>query len=99
MTEWPQARIDRAVRPTEEQRAKLDRLKDAAAQAADELKASCPTELPDTPPARLGAVAKRIDAMLKSVQTVRAALNEFYASLSDEQKAQFNAVGQARATR
>lgn len=98
VTEWPQERIDRAVRPTEEQRAKLDRLKDAAAQASDMLKASCPTELPDTPPARLGAVAKRIDAMLQSVQIVRAALNDFYSSLNDEQKAQFNTIGQARAS-
>jgi hypothetical protein len=33
------------------------------------------------------------------VQTVRAPLNDFYGSLSDEQKAQFNATGRTRPAR
>ena len=37
--------------------------------------------------------------MLQAVKTVRAALDDFYASLSDEQKAQFNVIGQPRAAR
>jgi hypothetical protein len=31
--------------------------------------------------------------MLQAVQTVRAALSDFYDSLSDEQKARFNGMG------
>ncbi len=99
VTEWPQAQIEQAVWPTEAQRASLVRLKDAAATAADMLKSTCPSELPATPSARLAAVSDRINAMLHAVRTVRAALNEFYGSLSDEQKAQFNTIGQARASR
>jgi hypothetical protein len=76
------------VSPTDAQRARLDALKSAGDRAADLLKASCPSEEPLTPPARLAAVAKRLDAMLEAVKMVRTELNGFYNSLSDEQKAQ-----------
>ena len=42
------------------------------------------------------ASTKRLDTMLQAVKTVRTALNGFYNSLSDEQKAQFDAVGPQR---
>jgi hypothetical protein len=96
-TQWPTAQIESAVRPNEAQRARLAALQNAAAQAAEQLAASCPTEMPITPPARLDAVAKRLDAMLQAVKNVRAALNDFYGLLNDEQKAQFNLIGQPRA--
>ena len=48
-----------------------------------------------TPPARLEAVGKRLDTMLQAVKTVRAALDDFYGKLTDEQKAQFEAIGPA----
>jgi uncharacterized protein YjbI with pentapeptide repeats len=89
---WPQQQIEKAVQPNEGQRALLDRLKDAGAKAADTLKASCPAEPPATPPARLAAMAARLDAMLQGVQLVHQALNDFYGSLTDEQKAQFNGI-------
>jgi hypothetical protein len=95
-TEWPEARIEATVRPTEEQQAKLKALQDAAAQAAQQLAASCPAELPTTPPARLAAISKRLDVMLGAVKTVRGALDDLYSGLSDEQKAQFNRIGQSR---
>jgi len=41
-------------------------------------------------------VAKRLDVMLTAVKSVRSALNDFYDTLSDEQKAQFNAIGRSR---
>ena len=49
-----------------------------------------------TPPARLAAIGKRLDTMLQAVKQVRAALEDFYATLSDEQKAQFEAIGPRR---
>jgi hypothetical protein len=52
-----------------------------------------------TPPARIAAVANRLDVMLRAVKGVRAALNDFYALLNDEQKAQFNLIGQPRTAR
>ena len=39
----------------------------------------------------------RVQAMLQAVQTVRPALDKFYASLSDEQKERFNALDQGTA--
>ena len=96
VTEWPTADIDRAVRPTEAQRASLVALQNATTKAADMLRASCPTDIPLTPPARLAAVGKRLDTMLQAVKTVSAALNDFYGMLNDEQKARFEAIGPQR---
>ena len=92
--QWPQADIEKVVLPSPEQQVKLDALKDATAKAADLIAASCPGELPMTPPARLREIAKRLAAMLEAIKTVRPALQDFYASLNDEQKAQFNVIGQ-----
>jgi hypothetical protein len=58
----------------------------------DILKAGCPNDLPSTPTGRLAAMESRLQVMLQAVQTVRPALNRFYQSLNDEQKARFNAV-------
>jgi len=96
VTQWPTADIDQAVRPTEAQRASLVALQNATTKAADMLKASCLTDDPLTPPARLAAVGARLDAMLQAVKTVRSALNDFYGSLSDEQKLRFEAIGPQR---
>ncbi len=96
--EWPTAQIDQTVRPTDAQRASLVALQNATTQAADLLKASCLTSDPLTPPARLAAVGKRLDSMLQAVKMVSSALNDFYGTLSDEQKARFEAIGPQRTT-
>jgi hypothetical protein len=95
--DWPTAEIEARLHLNEVLRASLVTLKDASAKAADMLKASCPATDPITPPARLEAIANRLDTMLQAVKTVRAALDDFYGKLSDEQKAQFEAIGPARA--
>jgi LTXXQ motif family protein len=95
-TDWPGAEIDATVHPTDAQRASLAALQDASAKAADMLKASCQIDAAATPPARLAAVGKRLDVMLQAVTTVRTALDDFYGKLSDEQKAQFEAIGPGR---
>jgi hypothetical protein len=81
------------VAPNAQQRDAFDDLKKAAKDAADQLQTSCPTQLPQTPVARLDAVAKRLTAMMDAMKTVRPKLETFYASLSDEQKAKFNTMG------
>jgi hypothetical protein len=93
---WPAAEIDARLHPTDDQRASLTALQDATAKAADTLKASCQPSDAITPPARLDAVAKRLNAMLEAVKTVRTALDDFYGKLTDEQKAQFEAIGPRR---
>ena len=61
------------------------------------LEASCPTEMPATPLARLSAIEQRLQTILAAIETVRGPLNAFYDSLSDEQKAQFNMIGRTAA--
>jgi len=94
--QWPTGEIEARLRPTDTQRASLETLQDASAKAADMLKASCQADDAITPPARLAAVGKRLDTMLQAVKLVGAALEDFYATLSDEQKAQFEAIGPRR---
>jgi len=95
-TDWPAAEIEARVHPTEAQRASFAALKDASARARDMLKASCKPDAALTPPARLAAVGERLDSMLESVEIVRAALDDLYGDLTDEQKAQFEAIGPGR---
>ena len=93
LTDWPIERIAQTVEPNDAQRAVLDELKAATAQALDILKAACPAALPSTPTGRIEAMHQRLDAMLQAVRTVRPVVEKFYQSLNDEQKARYNALG------
>jgi hypothetical protein len=93
MTNWLFVKIETVIKPTAEQRALLDQLKTAATQAADGLKAACPRDTALTPTGRLQAMLDRLEAALNASHTVHAPLITLYGSLSDEQKAQFDAVG------
>ncbi len=92
LTDWPIEQISEVVEPTGAQRLALAELRAANASAIDILKAGCPKDLPSTPTGRLAAMERRLEVMLQAVQTVRPALDLFYQSLSDEQKARFNAI-------
>jgi hypothetical protein len=98
-TQLPAQRVEQVVKPTQKQLDVFDRLKVASAQAANQLQESCPTQLPQTPLDRFDAVSKRLVAMLRAIDTVRPALADFYASLSDEQKARFNTLGPPNTSR
>jgi hypothetical protein len=89
--------IDEIVQPTEAQRSKYDDLRQAASKAREEAANGCNAEVPITPTGRLEAIQARLDAVLRAVRTLRPALDAFYESLSDEQKAHFNQmVGEPR---
>ena len=92
LTEWPIEQIAQAVEPTDAQRAALGNLRTATAKALDVLKTACPNDLPSTPTGRIAAMQKRLGVMLLAVRTVRAAIEAFYQTLSDEQKARFKAI-------
>ena len=98
VTDFPIARIRKIVRPSPDQAAALDELSAAAAQANAIVKASCPTAIPLTPVARLDTVEQRLEAMIQAVQIVRGPLEKFYASLNDQQKQRFEAMGNAGRT-
>ena len=95
--QWPAAEIEARLHPNDAQRAALKVLQDAYAGAVDILNDACQPEDATTLPIRLDAVDGRLDAMQQAVHLVSAALEDFYATLSDEQKAQFEAIGQKRA--
>ncbi len=91
--DWPTSQIQHTVHPTPAQQTALNALQDAAGKARDILEASCPSQMPVTPLARLSAIEQRLQTILAAVETVRGPLIAFYGSLSDEQKALFNMVG------
>src|SRR5262249_46610424 len=95
LANWPIERISEVVQPTDAQRTALDELRAASAKAVDMLKAGCPKDLPSITTGRLAAMESRLEIMLAAVKTVRPALESFYRSLSDEQKARFNAISPA----
>lgn len=84
-------RLERITSPTEAQRASLDKLKEAAGKAIETVRASCPAERPVSPPGRLATAEKRLEALLQAVRMVRPAMDEYYGSLSEEQKARLYA--------
>src|SRR5262245_12318872 len=86
----PTDRIRRAVDPSESQAAALEALNEATRRAAEDLKASCTGEANLTPPGRVAAMEQRLKAALQALDVVQPALDRFYGSLSDEQKARFN---------
>jgi hypothetical protein len=90
----PAQRIEETIRPTPQQRGAFDALKTASAKAGDRLRSSCPAQMPARIVERQDAVDARLAAMLSAVEIVRPALEEFYASLTDEQKARFNSLGE-----
>ncbi|HZL31061.1 MAG TPA: Spy/CpxP family protein refolding chaperone [Pseudolabrys sp.] len=93
LTNLPIEQIEDAIKPNDKQGAALDALGEATVKAVGVLQAACPSETPLTPPGRLQAIETRLQAMADAAKTVKPALDEFYASLSSEQKARFNRLG------
>lgn len=81
------------VKPTDAQQDWLKQLQNATTKAVSLLQAACPEETPITPPGRLEAMEKRLQAMIDAAKTVKPALDNFYASLTNEQKARFDRIG------
>lgn len=93
LAQWRIASIERAVRPTDAQRPKLDELKTASGKAAEIITAACPRETPTSAVARLELAEKRLNAMLEAVKIVRPKFEDFYSSLTSEQQARLNSSG------
>jgi hypothetical protein len=89
----PIEKIEDVVKPTDAQGPELDALQEATEKAVGILQAACPDDTPLTPPGRLDAMATRLKAMIEAANTVKPALDGFYAALTNEQKARFNRMG------
>ena len=94
LTQLPIERIEAVIHPAGKQKEALDRLSKATKNAVEGLQAACPDDVPLTPLGRLEAMEKRLEAMLQAAELVQPALDEFYATLSNEQKARFNTLQQ-----
>jgi len=92
VTGWPINQIQDAVQPNPQQSGLLDGLGNAIVKASDEIKSHCPTTVAFTPTDRLGQMKQRLQALVDAVNLISPPLTGFYDSLSDEQKARFNAI-------
>jgi hypothetical protein len=93
----PIEKIEDAVKPTDAQVGDLNRLEEATGKAVSIMQAACPDVVPLTPPGRLEAMQKRLQAMIDAGKTVKPALDGFYGSLTAEQKARFDRIGKTLA--
>jgi hypothetical protein len=94
LVDLPIERLEEVVRPQKSQQKALDELREATASAVDLLQSACPDVIPQTPVGRLEAMESRLEAMVDAAKIVQPALETFYSSLSSEQKARFNTIGQ-----
>src|SRR5215469_9773331 len=95
---WSADRIDQVLSLNDAQRTKFNDLKTASERAIQNLNESCPTNDPVTPTGRLETLERRLSAMLGAVRILQPALDDFYATLTDEQKAHLAAVEASGAT-
>lgn len=93
---WPAADIEAKLHLNGEQREELGALSRMNALARNTLNFDCQPDENLEPPDRLATADTRLDAMLEAIKWVRPTLDDFFATLSDEQKAQFDAIGAKR---
>jgi LTXXQ motif family protein len=89
----PVSRIEQVVQPAANQRSAFDELKKATQSATEQLQSSCPSAVPLSPMARVDTATTGLRAVADAIKSIRPALENFYASLNDEQKARFNMMG------
>ena len=88
--ERPMRAIERAVRPNEQQRANLDALRLGSHGMAQLIMSSCPTYPLLGHMGRFAAASDRLDVMLFAVMTLAPAVQGFYGSMDDRQRASFH---------
>jgi hypothetical protein len=93
---WPAREIEARLHLSDTQREALDALWRMSVFAKNTLNFDCQPDENLTPPDRLATVDTRLDAMLDAIKQVGPALDDFLATLSDEQKAQFETIGTKR---
>jgi hypothetical protein len=84
-------RLRQEIGPNSDQISRLQRLGQAIDTGADGLGKSCPTEIPQGPTARLQLMLRQIEALTTAIDLIRQPLDDFEASLSQEQRARLAA--------
>jgi hypothetical protein len=93
---WPGSEIQARLHLNDSQREGLDGLQRMSALARNTLNFNCQPDENLDPPDRLATADTRLDAILDAIKLLRPALDDFLATLSDEQKAQFETIGAKR---
>jgi LTXXQ motif family protein len=86
MADGPARAIERAVRPTQQQRASLEALRLRSAGMAQLIMSSCRAYPLTGDIGRFAATSDRLDVMLFAAMTLSPALLDFYDSLNDKQR-------------
>jgi hypothetical protein len=89
--QWPADQIARAVRLNKDQQTGLATLNETSLQMSQLMMGACPRSMPITL-ARLDATLDWIDAMLFAGVNTAVAVDTFYGSLNDEQKARLDKI-------
>lgn len=90
--EWHADRLADQIKLTDAQRGKFDEFKAAAVKSGEAMRGACGAEIPKTVVGRADAMEKRMETMLQAMRSMRPALEAFYASLTDEQKAKLDST-------
>lgn len=85
--EWRIDILDELLKPTEAQQSKFEEFKSASSKAGGAMRSACPNEIPDSMVGHMQAMEKLTDAKSQAIKTVLPALEAFYATLSNGQKA------------
>lgn len=93
VTAWPFDRMQASLRLSDDQQDLMSDLRDAAVQAAEAMRDSCPRTQPRSPLERLQAMTDRLEATLEALKIVRPPLEKFYDSLSSDQRRRFDELG------
>lgn len=80
------------VRPNDDQRAALEKIRAAAADAVKKLNANCPKDVPAPLAGQLNSIRASLDAIKSALQPLRPVFVAAYAALDDEQKARLVAL-------
>jgi hypothetical protein len=94
--QWPAAEIEAKLHLSDTQREQLGVLSRMNALARNTLNLACQPDEDLAAPDRLATADTRLDAMLDAIKWIRPALDDFFATLSDEQKIQFETIGAKR---
>jgi hypothetical protein len=80
------------VQPNDQQRAALEQIRAAAADATNKLNATCPKDVPARPSDQLDIMRASLDAIKAGLAPLRPVFVNVYAVLNDEQKARLVAL-------
>jgi hypothetical protein len=89
---WPRDQLEQAIQPNDEQRGSLETLRLVSLQMAQAIADSCPSQPLASPVQRLDAAGDRLNNLLYAAMIFSRTFGNFYASLTEEQKAGLRAV-------